>query len=97
MERHLISIRTICIQYDIDDAFMESLHTMGLLEMEVVDQTPHVHRDHMGDLEKILRLHKELNVNLEGIDVILNLLQKERSLRQEIQTLRSRLSIYESE
>jgi hypothetical protein len=28
------------------------------------------------DLEKVLRQHKELDVNLEGIDVILNLLGK---------------------
>ncbi|MFT7364613.1 MAG: hypothetical protein ACI9UV_002823, partial [Algoriphagus sp.] len=43
------------------------------------------------DLEKVLRLHKELDVNLEGIDVILNLLGKVESLQMELNLAKQRL------
>jgi len=44
---------------------------------------------------KNLRLHNELNVNLEGIDVVLNLLKKKRVLRDEVNALKNRLRLYE--
>ena len=49
------------------------------------------------DLEKIVRLHNELNVNLEGIDVVFNLLEKERKLRKELNAVKNRLRLYEND
>jgi hypothetical protein len=68
---------------------------MGLIQIEVVGQDQFVHQDRINDLEKIIRLHNELHVNLEGIDVIFNLLEKERELREELIALQNRLRLYE--
>ncbi len=46
-------------------------------------------------VEKIMRLHFDLNINLEGIDVIINLLQQIETLQEEITQLKRRLSLYE--
>mgnify|MGYP000430098390 CR=1 FL=1 len=46
---------------------------------------------------KIIRLHNELNVNLEGIDVVFNLLEKEKQLRDELTALKNRIRLYENE
>jgi hypothetical protein len=43
------------------------------------------------DLEKVLRLQKELDINLEGIDVIFNLLGKVESLHTELTLAKQRL------
>jgi hypothetical protein len=45
----------------------------------------------------MIRLHHELNVNAEGIDVVLNLLEKEMQLRQEVISLKNKLRLYENE
>lgn len=94
-ETLLISTQTLCLHYEIEISFVNTLHKMGLIHIEVIEQEQFIHQDHIRDLEKIIRLHNELNVNLEGIDVVFNLLKKERELRNELNTLKNRLRRYE--
>jgi hypothetical protein len=97
MEKYLISTQTLCSHYTIEFSFLDTLNQMGLIHFEVIEQNHFIHQDQIGDLEKIIRLHHELNVNLEGIDVVFNLLEKERALRQELNALKNRLRLYEND
>ena len=45
----------------------------------------------------MIRLHHELNVNIEGIDVVFNLLQQQLKLKEEVNTLKNKLQIYEND
>ena len=96
-EAHFISITTLCSHYEIGLSFVDSLNQMGLIQIEMIEEDRCIHRDRLSDLEKIIRLHYDLNVNLEGIDVVFNLLEKERALRDELTMLRNRLRLYEGE
>lgn len=96
-ERSLISLQVLCVHYNIEDSFIDSLNKLGLIQIEVVEQNQFVDHDQISNLEKIIRLHNELNVNLEGIDVVFNLLEKETALRNELNVLRNRLRLYESD
>lgn len=93
--QHFILIETLCVQYQIERKFMDELHEIGLIQIETIEHEKFIHQDSIGDLEKMIRLHHELNVNLEGIDVVFNLLQNEMRLREEIHALKNRLRIYE--
>lgn len=93
----LILIETICLHYKIEISFIDALHGIGLIEVETYEENKFIHQDKISDLEKMIRLHRELNVNLEGIDVVFNLLRKEMALREEVNNLRNRLRLYESE
>jgi hypothetical protein len=95
--RDFITAQTLCTSYNIELSFLDALHTMQLIEIKVVEQSQVVHHDQIGELERIIRLHKELNLNLEGIDVVLNLLEKEQELRNEVIALQNRLRLYESD
>lgn len=95
-KKALIPTKTICLHYNIEISFVDMLHKMGLIQIEIIKQNQFIHQDQIGHLEKIIRLHNELNVNLEGIDVVLNLLEKERDLRNELTSLKNRLRFYES-
>lgn len=97
MEQDFIATETICFHYEIEIAFIDELEKMGLIQIEVIEQSRYIHQDHIGALEKMIRLHHELNVNLEGIDIVLNLLEKEKELREELNTLKNRLKRYENE
>ena len=48
------------------------------------------------EIEKMIRMHQELDVNIEGIDVVFNLLQKIDSLQKELANVRNRLRLYEN-
>lgn len=95
MEKHLIPAKTLCIYYEIELSFVDTLNTMGLIEIEIIEQDLYIHEDRIGDLERIIRLHKELELNFEAIDVVLNLLEKEQLLRNELNLLKNRLRLYE--
>jgi len=96
-QKHLIPAQTLCSHYNIEISFVDALNRMGLIKIEIIEQNQYIHQDQIGNLEKIIRLHNELNVNLEGIDVVLNLLEKERELRDEIDALKKRLRLYEDD
>lgn len=96
-EKDLIPTQTLCSHYNIEISFVDTLSTMGLIQIEVIEQNRFIHQDQISDLEKIIRLHQELNVNLEGIDVVFNLLKKERQLRDELNALKNRLRLYEND
>ena len=96
-KKQLISTQTLCSHYNIEISFVDDLNKMGLIQIEVIEQNQYIHQDQIGDLEKMIRLHKELNVNLEGIDVVFNLLEKERALRDELNALKNRLRLYEED
>ena len=97
MEKNLISAETLCTHYNIEFSFVDALNKIGLIQIEIIEQNQFIHQEQIGDLEKMIRLHQELNVNLEGIDVVFNLLEKERELRAELNALKNRLRLYESE
>lgn len=97
IEPHFISTKTICTHYEIEISFVNELSNMGLIQIEEIEQDQFIHQDQISDLEKIIRLHHELELNLEAIDVIFNLLEKERELRKELTALKNRLKLYESE
>ena len=96
MKEHLIPTQTLCSHYDIEISFVDALGKMGLIEIKIIEQTQFIPQEQISVLEKIIRLHYELNVNLEGIDVVLNLLEKERELRNELNVLKNRLRLYEN-
>lgn len=96
-DNHLIPTQTLCSHYNIEISFVDALNKMGLIQVEIIEQTQFIHQDQIGNLEKIIRLHNELDINLEGIDIVFNLLQKERALKNELNTLRNRLRLYEND
>lgn len=96
-KQQLISTQILCSQYNIEISFVDTLNKMGLIQIEIIEQNQYIHQDQISDLEKIIRLHNELNVNLEGIDVVFNLLEKEKQLRDELTALKNRIRLYENE
>ena len=51
--------------------------------------------DELPKVEKIIRFNRDLKINLEGIDVILNLLERVKKQEEDLLQLRNRLTIYE--
>ncbi|WP_027418222.1 chaperone modulator CbpM [Crocinitomix catalasitica] len=95
-EQELIPTKTLCLHYNIDISFVDDLNKIGRIQIQLIEEQQYIHQDQVGELEKMIRIHKELNVNIEGIDVIYNLLEKEQALRDEVNSLKNRLRLYEN-
>lgn len=92
----LIPADQFCTQHNIELSFISLLHENGLIEITTVEQTKFIPEDRISELEKIIRLHYELEINLEGIEAITHLLQKIESMQHEIAGLKNRLRLYEN-
>ena len=91
----LILAEEFCTHYKIQLSFINNLNQFGLIEITSVEEKPYIPQSQLQKLEQIIRLHDDLNINLEGIDAITHLLDRVKSLQTEIAGLKNRLSIYE--
>lgn len=96
-EKDLIPASEFCLHYHIEMNFIHSLQEYGLLETVVEEENIFIPTSRLCELEKIARLHYDLNINMEGIDVILHLLQRLQEAQYEAENLRNRLKMYSAE
>lgn len=94
---NLIAIPILCTHYKVELSFFTNLSEMGLLEIKIVEAIQYVDIDMVFKIEKMLRMHQELDLNIEGIDVVINLLQKIDALQNELTSVKNRLRLYESQ
>ncbi len=93
---NLIPIPELCLHYTVDLSFFTNLSEMGLLEIKTIESKQYIDSHAIYEIEKMIRMHQELDVNIEGIDVVFNLLQKIDELQNELTALKNRLRLYES-
>lgn len=91
----LIPADEICVRYKVERQFVSSLYESGIIEMVTIQETEYIHCDHLADFEKMMRLHKELDINLEGLEAINHLLRKINRLQEDNLRLKNRLGLYE--
>jgi hypothetical protein len=96
-EEQLIPVEEFCIHSQVEQSFITSLQEYGLIEVVTIEEKYFIHPGKLGELERISRLHYELDINLEGIEAIIHLLNRTKSLQQEITLLKNKLRMYESE
>lgn len=94
MEEQLIPAQEFCTHHHLEMNFIYSLREYGLIEVISNEGNDYLSIERLNELEKIIRLHYDLNVNMEGIDVILHLLNQLETAQHEANELRSQLKFY---
>lgn len=90
----LITIQTFCTYYKVPESFIDSLYEFELIEIVQEDDTKCVSLTQIKTIEKLMRLHFDLNINLEGIHVISNLLDQVETLQEQVNYLKNKLDLY---
>lgn len=93
---NLILISTLAQHYKVEITFFFDLNELGLIEITTIEKSQYIHQKQMVEIEKMIRMHHELEVNIPGIDVAFNLLQKINSLQKELISTKNRLRLYEN-
>lgn len=93
--QELIIVDVFCQEYQIEINLINDLESFGLIETIVHNDNKYLDKNQLVYVEKIIRLHNDLNINKEGIEIILDLLEKEKQLLLEIKYLKNRLGLYE--
>lgn len=95
MTHEFIIADEFCASHHLEISFIQSLKDNGMIETVFVDQALCIHAEELPRLEQIVRLHRDLDINLEGIGVINDLLERIEEMQNEIERLRKRLDLFE--
>ena len=93
--KNLIQIKQFCIYHEIEDSFISELNNYGLIEIVVIEKEQYLQPEQLPSIEKMIRLHYDLKINLEGIDAITHLLNKIEVLQKNLTTTQNKLRLFE--
>lgn len=94
---NLVLIEHFCSNCEVEDSFIKSLNDCGLIEIIVVDDKMYISNEQLKDVERAIHFHYELNINIEGIDVIHNLLNQIKDLQEELRITKNKLNLFDLE
>ena len=97
MGSELIIIKECCSHYKIEYDFIIQLEKEGLIEI-LEDKSEHyIHISQLKRLEQYIDWYYGLSINISGIDVIQNLLDKMEEMQEEMQKLRQQVKLLEKD
>jgi len=85
-----------CIHHNIQLSFIHKLSDNGLIITQTVEDHIYLPISELKLIEKIMHLHFELEINLEGIEAIIHLLDRVQDMQDQIARLTTRLKAYET-
>jgi len=88
---NLIATTEICTYHNVAYTFISSLNEAGLLELEEINHTTYIAENELHKLEKMIRMHHELEINIAGIEAITHLLQRVEQMQEELRILKNKL------
>lgn len=94
-EERFISVDEFCVSHSVEISFISRLEQIGLIQTTIREKSTFVALENLPVLEKIVRMHYDLDINLEGIETIMHLLDKVEGMRSEILVLENKLRRYE--
>ena len=97
MQTDLIIVSEYCRICHIEPSFLYLLQKGGLIEIDTVEGESYLPASQLYDVERYTRMYYDLSINIEGIDAIHHLLGRVESLQQEVNRLKSKLKLYETE
>ncbi|MBS1596872.1 MAG: chaperone modulator CbpM [Bacteroidetes bacterium] len=93
--QQFIAVEACCEYYNVDADFIYALHEYGLIEMNTIEEKKVINDEDLQELEKFIHLHYDLNINMEGLDVIRHMLNRIKDLQREILSLRNKMQRFE--
>lgn len=94
-KKDLIPAEEICSHYHVEYSFINELNEHELIELSMIEESSYIPADHLSDLERLIRLHYDLDINMEGLEAIDHLLKQMNSMQHQIKSLEKKLRLYE--
>ncbi|WP_131539824.1 chaperone modulator CbpM [Pedobacter nototheniae] len=84
-----ISVEQCCIYYKIELSFIQKLDQHGLISLISSGKEAFITYEQLNDLEKYIHFHYDLEINMEGIETVVHLLNRIKKLQHEVKLLRN--------
>lgn len=90
----LIPVEVFCTTCHVETTLIDSLEESGLVQITIRRERRYLAFEQLERVEKMVRLHQDLGINVEGIEAIDGLLERMEHLQAEMTRLRNRLRRY---
>jgi hypothetical protein len=94
-ETKYIAISTFCQYHHIESKLIFTFQELGLVEVVEEESEFYLEEEKLGQLERMVRLYKDLELSPNGVEVVIGLLEKVEKLQQDNQELKRRLRKWE--
>lgn len=95
MSNNFIPAKVFCAHYQIEYALIYSLQESGLVQVSGPEEEPVIDEDELPNVERMVRMHEDLGINIEGIEAIMPLLDKIEKMQTEMNAMRNRLRLFD--
>jgi len=95
--KNMVQVEEFCTHCNIEFSFIHSLEEFELIQVIEIQGKKYLTGDQLSKVEKMAALHRELNINLEGIDVVNHLLEQIEDLQQELKAVKNQLRQFEED
>ena len=92
----LIRVETFCVSHNIEVSFISSLEEYGLVEITKKEDAAYIPESTVKNMEQLVRLHNDLDINVESMEAIIHLLEQIKQKDAEIRMLQNRVRFYET-
>jgi len=97
MENNLVPADVFCVHHAIDFSFIDALRDYGLVEITSIAEKKYIAEDKLTIVEKMIHLHYDMDINFEGMQAIVHLLERLEETQEQQLRLVNRLRFYERE
>ncbi|HRO70151.1 MAG TPA: chaperone modulator CbpM [Chitinophagaceae bacterium] len=87
-KNEMIAAHDFCVSHNVELSFLYSLSESGLVQITTIDEQIFITEDQLPGLEKWVRLHYDLDINIEGLEAIHHLLEQMKQMEEEMVRLR---------
>ncbi len=87
-----IRIKEFCKSHEIEESFVYCLQEFEVIRIQIRNDEALFDEAELPGLEKLLRLHRELDINPEGLHAVNHLLSKLEQLQEEVRMLKVKIN-----
>lgn len=90
---NLILLNEVCTHCKVEVSFINSLNELGHIEIILEENDQFIHEAQLKSLESLIYFYTELQINIEGIDVIARLLKKIETLQNVVDNASNKIKV----
>lgn len=94
-EKTLFLVSEVCKYHQTTISFIHQLRDNELIEITTIKEEEFLDENALTQTEQFIRLHHDLSLNMDALEVVSHLLEKIKTMQNEMQELRNQLKASE--
>jgi hypothetical protein len=94
-QENFISVNDFCAHHHLELSFIQTLEANGVLETTMYKEVRYLPLESLGQAEQFARLHQEMEIHPEDLDVVYDLLERMKLMQEQLRKMQQQIDFYE--